>query len=75
MNILNYLDNQLENYHRQNGNYPNIIIINSKLEKKIFRELKQGSPKINNCWIEKKSKNYRGIDIEIDEHIKMIKLR
>jgi hypothetical protein len=63
MNILNYLDNQLEIFKQKNNNYPTLIIMNKEMKDKIFAELFKFSD-LSLCWADKKD-NYKGIKIKI----------
>ena len=63
MNILNYLDNQLEMFKQNNNTYPELIIMNKETKDKVFAELLTISD-LSLCWADKKD-NYKGIKIKI----------
>jgi len=71
MNILNYLDNEINKFRRSKGNYPSKIILNKLTKDKIFSYF-ESEPTIYSGWIFKKD-NYRGIPLKIEE-IDFIKL-
>jgi hypothetical protein len=71
MNILSYLDNEIESFRIRTGDYPSKIICNKSIYDNIFKEL-ESEPTQDNNWIESKD-NYRGIDFDIQE-IERIKL-
>ena len=72
--ILDILDKEIEGFKQRKGDYPNLIIVNPEVEKKIYAQLKEGIPEINNCWIDKEPKNYRGILLKSNIEIKFIDL-
>jgi hypothetical protein len=63
MNILNYLDKELENFKQKTGSYPTKIIMNIETKKKIFDSLESGID-IKGSWVDKQD-NYRGIKLKI----------
>jgi hypothetical protein len=71
MDILAYLDNEIEKYREKNNNYPGRIIINKNFKDKIFEALNL-EPILDGNWYDKKD-NYRGIELVIKE-IEEIKL-
>jgi hypothetical protein len=68
MTILTLLDNKIETFRQNKGDYSLKIIMSKETKDKIFAELKKSSPIIENCWIDKND-NYRGLPIEIKEGI------
>jgi hypothetical protein len=67
MNILTLLDDKINGYYQNNGNYPTKIIMDKETKDKIFTELEL-EPTLDNCWKEKED-NYRGIKIVIKKDI------
>jgi hypothetical protein len=65
MNILNYLDNEIEKFRQKTGDYPNLILMSKDIKVKIFQELEL-EPVLDNCWKDRQD-NYRGIFIEIKD--------
>ena len=78
MNILNYLDNQIEIFRQKNNNYPKIILMSLNSKNKIFEslesELKFLKNKKDNSWYNTKD-NYRGIPIKIKKDVRFIELK
>jgi hypothetical protein len=74
MNILNYLDNQIEIFKQKNNEYPKQINMNQETKDRVFVELDKYLPIIDNCWIDFRD-NFRGIYIAIktDTFIEMEK--
>jgi hypothetical protein len=67
MNILNYLDNEIEKFRQANNDYPKLILMSKETKDKLFAELEL-EPIMDNCWFDTKN-NYRGIPIEIKKDI------
>jgi hypothetical protein len=70
-NILDYLDEPIELTFQKTGNYPNKFVLPKKTIIEIEKLLKEGSPIIDNCWIDFKKDglldNYRGIPLEVEK--------
>ena len=71
MNILIYLDNQIETFRQKKGDYPTKITLNKVTYDQIFSEI-DSAPTEFEGWAFKKD-NYRGIPLEIRD-ISFIKL-
>jgi hypothetical protein len=67
MNLLNYLDQEIELYRQKNNNYPKKIIMSKETKDKLFAEL-GNDVDISLSWTNKKD-NYRGIPVEIKKDI------
>ena len=71
MNLPIYLDNLINAVYEKTNNYPTKIIMNEQTYNKLIAESKEQD--LNNSWIDFSNKNYKGIDIEMQE-INTIKL-
>lgn len=73
MNILSYLDNQIELFKQKNNKYPIKIIMSKETKDKIFTELDATMIDIKGSWGDFRD-NYRGIEIETgtEEQITLI---
>jgi len=71
MDILAYLDSEIEKYRQKNNDYPSRIIINKNFKDKIFEALIL-EPILDNSWYDKKD-TYKGIKLVVKE-IEEIKL-
>jgi hypothetical protein len=67
MNILAYLDSQIETFKVIKDKYPSKILMSKEVKDKIFAELNLISA-MDLSWKEKQD-NYRGIEILIKENI------
>jgi hypothetical protein len=72
-NLLDHLDQKINGYYEKKEEYPKAILMSKDTKDKLFIELKETPPDIDNCWIDKRD-NYRGLKIEIKEDI-FIELR
>jgi len=71
MNILSYLDEQIEGFKQKKEDYPSKIIVSKQVYDKIFSELEL-EPQMDCSWKDGKD-NYRGIILEIKD-IEFLKL-
>lgn len=63
LNLINYLDQEINKYYQSKQNYPQKIIMSLEAYNKIISICKEQD--LSNSWIEKNEINYKGISIEI----------
>ncbi len=69
MNILNYLDNEIEKFRQNKGDYPNLILMSKETQDKLITEInKDKETQENGSW-ENLPNNYKGISIKIRKDI------
>jgi hypothetical protein len=69
MNILNYLDNEIEKFRQTNNDYPKLILMSKETKDKLIAEIKKDKePKENGSW-QSLPDNYKGISIKIKQGI------
>jgi hypothetical protein len=71
MNLPICVDNLINKFHKQKGDYPSKIIMKQEVYDKLIAESKEQD--LSDCWLDFSAKNYKGIPIEI-ESIEDIKL-
>ena len=64
--LLDYLDEMLNTYYKNNNVWPGRIILNKETKEKIFIELEKMD--LTNCWKDKQD-NYRGISLYIKKDV------
>jgi len=69
MNILNYLDNEIEKFRQTNDDYPKLILMSKETKDKLIAEInKDKEPEENGSW-QNITDNYKGISIKIKQGI------
>ena len=69
MNILNYLDNEIEKFRQTNDDYPKLILMSKETKDKLIAEInKDKEPEENGSW-QSLPDNYKGIPIKIKKGI------
>jgi len=69
MNILNYLDNEIEKFRQTNNDYPKSILMSKETKDKLIAEInKDKELEENGSWQNLKD-NYKGILIKIKQGI------
>jgi len=69
MNILNYLDNEIEKFRQTNDDYPKLILMSKETKDKLIAEIKKDKePEENGSW-QNLPDNYKGISIKIKQGI------
>jgi len=70
MNILNYLDNEIEKFRQTNNDYPKSILMSKETKDKLIAEInKDKEPEENGSWQNHKIFNYKGIPVKINKNI------
>jgi len=70
MNILNYLDNEIEKFRQTNDDYPKLILMSKETKDKLIAEInKDKELEENGSWQNHKIFNYKGIPVKIKKDI------
>jgi len=69
MNILNYLDNEIEKFRQTNDDYPKLILMSKETKDKLIAEINKDKELEENGSWQNITDNYKGISIKIKQGI------